>query len=65
MIVGHNPGFEDLLLHLADVGEQFYKDGSLLYELDHDYQIYDCGQTKDRKLLKRAYELHDKLKNKS
>lgn len=29
MIVGHNPGFEDLLLHLADVGEQFYKDGSL------------------------------------
>ncbi|MDH5389297.1 MAG: histidine phosphatase family protein [Gammaproteobacteria bacterium] len=29
MIVGHNPGFEELLLHLADVGEQFYKDGSL------------------------------------
>jgi len=30
MIVGHNPGFEDLLLHLAEVGENFYKDGSLM-----------------------------------
>lgn len=30
MIVGHNPGFEHLLLHLAEVGEQFYKEGSLM-----------------------------------
>ena len=30
MIVGHNPGFEDLLLHLAEVGENFYKEGSLM-----------------------------------
>lgn len=30
MIVGHNPGFEYLLLHLADVSDNFYKDGSLM-----------------------------------
>ncbi|MFC1589378.1 histidine phosphatase family protein [Pseudomonadota bacterium] len=29
MIVGHNPGFEGLLLHLAEVDAKFYKDGSL------------------------------------
>ena len=30
MIVGHNPGFEELLLHLAKVGQNFYQDGSLM-----------------------------------
>jgi phosphohistidine phosphatase len=30
MIVGHNPGFEDLLLHLAEVNGSFYKDGKLM-----------------------------------
>ena len=30
MIVGHNPGFEELLLHLASVDDAFYKDGKLI-----------------------------------
>lgn len=30
MIVGHNPGFEELLLHLALVDDDFYKDGKLM-----------------------------------
>ncbi|MDH5613317.1 MAG: histidine phosphatase family protein [Gammaproteobacteria bacterium] len=30
MIVGHNPGFEELLLHLAKIGENYYKDGGLM-----------------------------------
>ncbi|MCW8831215.1 MAG: histidine phosphatase family protein [Gammaproteobacteria bacterium] len=30
MIVGHNPGFEDLLLRLANVGEHFYKGDKLM-----------------------------------
>jgi len=44
----------------------FYKDGTLLYELDHDYQEYKdthTTQVENRKLLKRAYALHDKLDN--
>ncbi len=56
MIVGHNPGFEDLLLHLADVGEQFYKDGSLfttgtvaVLNMPDDWQQLDrqCGELVD------------------
>jgi len=30
MIVGHNPGFEELLIYLADVGERFYKGRKLM-----------------------------------
>ena len=30
LIVGHNPGFEDLLLYLASVDNHFYKDWKLL-----------------------------------
>ena len=30
MIVGHNPGLEELLLYLADVPKHFYKDWKLL-----------------------------------
>jgi len=47
-------------------GYIFYKDGSLLYELDHDYQDYKdthFTQVEDKKLIKRNYELHDKLDN--
>jgi len=53
MIVGHNPGFEDLLLHLAEVGEQFYKDGSLfttgtvaVLDMPNKWQQLDrqCGE---------------------
>jgi len=45
----------------------FYKDGSILYELDHDHQEYNdthFTQVSDKKLLKRNYELNDKLNNK-
>ena len=44
----------------------FYKDGKLLYELDHDYQKYpfrDTTQVESKKLLKVNYELHDLLNN--
>ena len=30
LIAGHNPGFENLLLYLAEVAEHFYKDWKLL-----------------------------------
>lgn len=56
MIVGHNPGFEDLLLHLAEVGEQFYKGGGLMstgtvaiLNMPDEWQQLDrhCGQLLD------------------
>ena len=56
MIVGHNPGFEDLLLHLAEVGESFYKNDSLMttatvavVNMPDDWQRLDqyCAQLID------------------
>ena len=56
MIVGHNPGFENLLLHLAEVGENFYKDGSLfttgtvaILDMPDDWRRLDrqCGELVD------------------
>ena len=56
MIVGHNPGFEDLLLHLAKVDAKFYKDGSLfttgtvaVLNMPTDWQQLDkhCAQLVD------------------
>ena len=56
MIVGHNPGFEDLLLHLADVGERFYKGSKLMttgtvaiLDMPDDWQQLDrqCGEVVD------------------
>ena len=56
MIVGHNPGFEDLLLHLADVGERFYKDNKLMttgtvavLNMPDEWQQLDrqCGELVD------------------
>ena len=47
-------------------GYVFYKSGELLYELDHDYQEYKDShltQVEDKKIIKRNYELHDKLNN--
>jgi len=44
-------------------GYIFYKDGTLLYEYDHDRQRYD-NQVEHRKLLKVSYDLHEKLDNK-
>jgi len=39
----------------------FYKDGALLYELDHDYQTYADNQIEEKKINKRNYELHDSI----
>lgn len=56
MIVGHNPGFEYLLLHLAEVAESFYKAGSLfttgtvaVLNMPDDWQQLDrqCAQLLD------------------
>jgi len=56
MIVGHNPGFEYLLLHLAEVGENFYQDGSLfttgtvaILDMPDDWRRLDrqCGELVD------------------
>ncbi len=53
MIVGHNPGVETLLLHLAKVGESFYKKGALfttgtiaIVNMPDDWQQLNkhCGQ---------------------
>lgn len=44
-------------------GYIFYKDGSLLYELDHDFQSYADNQIEEKKINKRNYELHMKLNN--
>ena len=41
----------------------FYKDGRLLYELDHDYQSYADNQIEERKINKRNYEVHEALNN--
>lgn len=45
----------------------FHKRGELLYELDHDYQEYpEVGKTtqvENKKVLKKNYELHEKLDN--
>ena len=41
----------------------FHKSGSLLYELDHDYQTYADNQIEEKKLNKRNYELHEELNN--
>jgi len=40
----------------------FYKDGSLLYELDHDFQTYDT-QVEEKKINKRSYHIHEELNN--
>ena len=56
MIVGHNPGFEELLIYLADVGECFYKGGKLMttgtvaiVDMPDDWQQLDrqCGEVVD------------------
>lgn len=44
-------------------GYIFYKDGSLLYEIDNDRQSYADNQIEEKKINKRNYELHQELNN--
>lgn len=40
----------------------YHRDGSMLYDLDHDYQRYG-NQIEHRNLLKKNYDIHDRLDN--
>lgn len=61
MIVGHNPGLEDLLLHLADGKENIAEDGKLLptstlarLRMPKDWKMLDAGCAKLIALIRPA-----------